>query len=64
MASGQYLQCLLTGLCKSVFDIPHVSAELADILDKYVVVPADKISTNIMFARKTHYIKWLREELF
>ena len=34
--------------CKSVFDIPDVAAELADLHDKYVALPADKISYSIV----------------
>ena len=48
---------------KSVFDIPGVSAELCDIQEKSVVVPADKASNNIVFVCKTHYINCLVEEL-
>ncbi|MEW8545689.1 MAG: hypothetical protein AB2693_19380, partial [Candidatus Thiodiazotropha sp.] len=49
--------------CKSVFDIPAVAAELADLHDKYVIVPADKASKNIGSVCKTRYINCLREEL-
>ena len=32
----------------SVFDDPDVAAELAEIHDKFIVVPADKASKNIV----------------
>ena len=41
---------------ESVFDDPDVAAELAEIHERFVVVPADKASNNIMFVCKTHYI--------
>ena len=46
-----------------VFDDPDVAAELAEIHEKFVVVPADKASNNIVFVCKTHYINCLMEEL-
>ena len=49
--------------CKSMFNIPAVVDELADIHDKYAIVPADKASNNIVFVCKAHYINCLREEL-
>ena len=48
---------------ESVFDDPDVAAESAEIYEKFVVVPADKASNNIVFVCKTHYIKCLMEEL-
>ena len=48
---------------ESVFDNPDVAAELAEIHEKFVVVPADKASNNIVFVCKTHYINCLMEEL-
>ena len=47
---------------ESVFNDPDV-AELAEIHEKCVVVPADKASNNIVFVCKTHYINCLMEEL-
>ena len=41
---------------ESVFDNPDVAAELAITHEKFVVVPADKASNNIVFVCKTHYI--------
>ena len=49
--------------CQSVFDIPNVTAELADLHDKYVVIPADKASNNIVFVCETHCINCLKVEL-
>ena len=49
--------------CKSVVDNPEFAAELVDLHDNYVVVPADKTSNNIVFVCKTYYISCLREEL-
>ena len=57
------LSAKLLTRCKSVFDNPHVSAELADLHDNYAVVPAEKASNKIVFVCKTHYINCLREEL-
>ena len=48
---------------ESVFDDPDVAAESAEIHEKFVVVPADKASNNIVFVCKTHYINCLMEEL-
>ena len=48
---------------ETVFDEPDVAAELAEIDEKFVVVPADKASNNIVFVCKTHYINCLMEEL-
>ena len=42
---------------------PDVAAELDEIHEKFVVVPADKASNNIVFVCKTHYINCLMEEL-
>ena len=47
---------------ESVFDDPDVSAELAEVNEKTVVVPADKASTNIVFVCKPHKINGLMEE--
>ena len=48
---------------ESVFEDPDVAAELAEIREKFVVVPADKASNNTVFVCKTHYIRGLIEEL-
>ena len=48
---------------ESVFDDPDVAAELAKINEKFVVVPADKATNNIVFVCKTHYINCLMKEL-
>ena len=40
---------------KSIFDIPDVAAELADLNAKYVVVPAAKASNNTVFVFNTHH---------
>ena len=48
---------------ESVFDDPDVAAELSEVHEKFVVVPADKASNNIVFVCKTHYINCLMEEL-
>ena len=48
---------------ESVFDNPDAAAKLAEIHEKFVVVPADKASNNIVFVCKTHYIICLMEEL-
>ena len=48
---------------ESVFDDPDVAAELAEIHEKFIIVPADKAFNNIVFVCKTHYINCLMEEL-
>ena len=48
---------------ESVFDDQDVAAELTEIHEKFVVVPADKASNNSVFVCKTHYINCLMEEL-
>ena len=48
---------------KSVFDDPYVAPQLAEIYEKFIVVPAEKASNNILFICKTHYINCLMEEL-
>ena len=48
---------------ESVIHDPDVDAELAEIHETFVVVPADKASNNIVFVCKTHYINCLMEEL-
>ena len=48
---------------ESVFDDPDVAAELAEIHEKFVVVPANKASNNTVLVCKTHYINCLMEEL-
>ena len=48
---------------ESVFDDQDVAAELAEIHEKFVVVPADKASNNIVFVCKIHYINCLMKEL-
>ena len=47
---------------ESVFDDPDVAAELVEIHEKFVIVPADKASDTIVFVCKTHYINCLMEE--
>ena len=49
--------------CKSVFDVPDVVSELADLHYKCVEVTADKASNNIVIVCKTHCINCLREDL-
>ena len=48
---------------ESVFDDPDVPAALAEIHEKFVVVPAAQASNNIVFVCKTQYINCLMEEL-
>ena len=45
-----------TTISKSVFEDKEIAAKLADIHDKYVVVPADKASNNVIFDCKRYYI--------
>ena len=45
---------------KSVLRDPEVIASLSDIYNKYVVVPADKASKNIVFVCKTHYVNCVK----
>ena len=48
---------------RSVFNDTDVSATLSDIHDKFVVVPADKASNNVVFVCKKYYIQCLINEL-
>ena len=47
----------------SIFKDPNVAKDLSHLHDKYVVVPADKAPTNIIFVCKSHYIDCLIKEL-
>ena len=47
---------------ESVFDDPDVAAEIAEIHEKFIVVPADKESNKILFVCKTYYMNCLMEE--
>ena len=47
----------------SVFDDPSVKACLDALHDKYVVVPADKASNNIIFVCRQYYIQCIIDEL-
>ena len=49
---------------ESVLDDPDVSAALAKLHHKFVVVPADKASNNIVFVCKTHFINFLMEDWY
>ena len=53
----------MSNRCQSVFDIPEVSAEISEVHEKYIGVPADKASNTIVVVCKTHYINCLIEEL-
>ena len=53
----------MSRLHELVFDDPDVAAELAEIHQTFVIVPADKASNNIVFVCKTHHINCLMEEL-
>ena len=48
---------------KSVFENTNIKHHLADLHDKFVLVPADKASNNIVFVRKTYYNSCLMKEL-
>ena len=48
---------------KSVFSARDVVSELSSLHDNYVVVPADKASTNTVFICKAHYYNCLTKEL-
>ena len=45
------------------FKNPDVVDALSSLHDKYVVVPADKASNNIVFICKNHYLQCLTKEL-
>ena len=45
------------------FDDSEDAAELAELHRKFVVVPVDNLSNIVVFICKTHYIKYLLEEL-
>jgi len=48
---------------RSIFNDKDVIDNLADLHSKYVVVPADKASNNIVFVCTTYYIDCLVKEL-
>ena len=47
----------------SIFDDEIVSRQLADLHDRFVIVPADKASNNVVFICKTYYYSCLQKEL-
>ena len=47
----------------SIFDDAVVSRRLADLHDRFVIVPADKASSNVVFICKTYYYSCLQKEL-
>ena len=47
----------------SIFDDEVVSRHLADLHDRFVIVPADKASNNVVFICKTYYYSCLQKEL-
>ena len=48
---------------KSVFSGTDVTEHLADLHNRYVIVPADKSSNNVVFVCKTNYFECLQREL-
>ena len=48
---------------KSVFSDTDVTEHLADLHNRYVIVPADKASNNVVFVCKTYYFEFLQREL-
>ena len=48
---------------KSVFSDTDVTEHLADLHKRYVIVPADKASNNVVFVCKTYYFECLQREL-
>ena len=46
----------------SIFDDEIVSRQLADLHDRFVIVPADKASNNVVFICKTYYYSCLQKE--
>ena len=60
---SEWVKSVMSRRHESVFDDPDVAAELTEIHEKFVVVPADKASNNIVFVCKTHNINRLIEEL-
>jgi hypothetical protein len=48
---------------KSVFKDQEAVNCLSSLHDKYVIVPADKASNNIVFVCKSYYFEWLIKEL-
>ena len=47
----------------SIFDDEIVSRQLANLHDRFVIVPADKASNNVVFICKTYYYSCLQKEL-
>ena len=48
---------------KSVFSDTDVTKHLADLHNRYVIVPADKASNNVVFVCNTYYFECLQREL-
>ena len=48
---------------RKVLDDPETNRYLSELHDKYVIVPADKASNNIVFVCKQYYIDCLVKEL-
>ena len=47
----------------SIFDDEIVARQLADLHDRFIIVPADKASNNVVFICKTYYYSCLQKEL-
>ena len=48
---------------ESILDDGIVSRQLADLHDRFVIVPADKASNNVVFICRTYYYSCLQKEL-
>ena len=53
----QKLRCTISKGVSNPFKNPEVVDALSSLHDKYVVVPADKASNNIVFICKSHYLQ-------
>mgnify|MGYP007121707522 FL=1 len=59
----QKLRCNMSTRVSNPFKNPEVVDALSSLHDKYVVVPADKASNNIVFICRKHYLQCLTTEL-
>ena len=62
-SSSEMLTRSINNKPKSVFSDTDVTEHLADLHNRYVIVPADKASNNVVFVCKTYYFECLQREL-
>jgi hypothetical protein len=58
-----HMSCKMRTIYPSVYKKPEVVNDLRRLHDNFVLVPADKASTNIVFVCKNYYCKCIFNEL-